>query len=415
MGGSTLRLFLCSLLVAGIAGCGGSSGGAPPGGGGGGNPTTVTYTFTGATPTVVAAKIGAGAYTQATLQSGKLTITIPSGTTNYSVAFLCPGYAYDSSSTANSEQVIQASALDGTSFSENCYEAPVDGSDTVQVDAAAIPEASFVQVGDELLPWSSNTIDFSGGLPTGTHDIPILVTNNDILPIAAKILRNQVVPGALNNGDTVDFSATDELVPQSVTYGIFPSGFTAVTLLASYETANGAIITLSYANALGYPAMPLAAYQSGDYYFFYAVTYGAPNPGESVGIEDFTSSGGPQSFTFPAAWSYAGPTAAALPAFSYDYSGFSGMADVSLGADLQWTLGTSVQNIIDVRTSQNYLGGSTSVATPDLSAVPGFLAPAPSGSTVDWVAFITQGNPFLTTTPNGTQEFVQNGGTYTAP
>lgn len=420
MSSSALRLLVCAVAMAGVAGCGGSSSGGNGGGGGGGggggnNPTTVTYTFNGAAPVVAATQIGTGAYTQASLTSSKLTLTIPAGTTNYSVAFLCPGYAYTSDSTANIEQVTQASTLDGTSFSESCYAPPTYGSYSAEVDASAIPGSNFVQIGDELLPWSNSPIDFIGSLPTGTQDVPVLAVNNDILPVAAKILRNQTVPGALNNGNTVLFAASDELVPETVTYGTFPSGFGTVALVAAYYTANGAAITLSYDNALGYPAMPTAAFQAGDYYIFDAVAYSATINGEVVGAEKFTSSGGAQSFSFPAAWSYSGPTAAALPTFSYDYSGFSGMADVSVNADLEWGLGTAVRDFIDVRTSQNYLGASTSVATPDLSGVPGFLAPAASGATVGWAAFIEQGNPSATTPPSGATFFVQNAGTYTEP
>jgi hypothetical protein len=422
MSSSILKLSLCAAVMACVAGCGGSSSGSNNGGGGGGgggggnsNPTTVTYTFTGAAPAVVATQIGAGKYTQATLQSGKLTMTIPSGTTNYSVAFLCPTFSDENDLSSNTEQVIQAGTLDGTSFSEGCTATPTYGNATVQVDASAIPGAYFLQIGEVDLPWSTSVIDFSVGLPAGTPDVPVLVNNDDLLPVAAKILRSQPVPGALNGGNTIVFAASDELVPESVSYGTFPSGFTAVSLVASYETANGAEITLSYDNPVGYPAMPASAYQAGDYYILDIAAFGPANTGEFIQVKEFTSSAGPQSFTFPAAWSYAGPTAAALPTFNYDYTGFSGKADVLLNANLEWGRGTAVDNFLGVATSQNYLGGSTSIETPDLSGVPGFLAPPASGTTVNWAAFITQGNPFRTATPSGTEVFVQNNGSYTEP
>jgi hypothetical protein len=82
MPASILRLSICFVLLACLAGCGGSSGS--------GKPTTVTYTFTGPAPTAVATQIGSGAYTQATLASGQLTLSVPSGETNFSIAYLCP-------------------------------------------------------------------------------------------------------------------------------------------------------------------------------------------------------------------------------------------------------------------------------------------------------------------------------------
>ena len=67
---------------------------------------TVTYTFTGASPTAVATQIGTGSYTQASLQANKLTLSIPSGTSNYSVAFLCPSIPFGTPDYQ--EYVVQA-------------------------------------------------------------------------------------------------------------------------------------------------------------------------------------------------------------------------------------------------------------------------------------------------------------------
>ncbi len=97
-------------------------------------------------PMAVATQIGSGAYTQATLTSAKLTISVPSGETNFSVAYLCP------SPTAgpfiNQEYINQASTLDGTSFSEICNPRAVQGGvATVQVDATAIPGAEGIFIG----------------------------------------------------------------------------------------------------------------------------------------------------------------------------------------------------------------------------------------------------------------------------
>jgi hypothetical protein len=160
--------------------------------------------------------------------------------------------------------------------------------------------------------------------------------------------------------------------------------------------------------------MPADAFQTGDYYNFDATSFSTTNSGEAVGVEEYTSSGAPPSFTFPAPWAQSGPTAAALPSFNYDYSGFSGMADVLFNADLEWKQGTAF-DLITISASQNYAGGSPSIATPDLSGVAGFLSPAASGITVNWESVITQGNSFRSSPPNGTDLFVENSGTYTAP
>src|SRR5580698_9742594 len=98
-----------------VSGCGGSSSGTGGGGGGGngggGNtPTTVTVSFAG-TPSALATQVGSGAFTGATLTSGTLTLSIPSGTTNFAVAYICPDGGYIQ------QVVYEASTLDGTSYS----------------------------------------------------------------------------------------------------------------------------------------------------------------------------------------------------------------------------------------------------------------------------------------------------------
>jgi hypothetical protein len=113
MSTSIPRLSFCFFLLAGLAGCGETSGS-------GGSTTIVTYTFNGNNipPVTVATQIGTGTYTPATLTSGTLTISIPDGETNYSVAFLCPSPTVGP--FINEEYINQASTLDGTAFSETC-------------------------------------------------------------------------------------------------------------------------------------------------------------------------------------------------------------------------------------------------------------------------------------------------------
>jgi hypothetical protein len=379
----------------------------------------VTYTFTGAMPTAVATKIGTGAYTQATLASGKLSISVPSGTSNFAVAYVCPALPWFVPPFTN-EYVYQASTLDGTSFGGSCTNtaSPQYGTATVQVNTSAIPAAHMVTVQDlDVMGASGGTIDFSGPMTVGTYDVFIFAQDIDDNLLALKILRSQTIPGALNGGNLVTFQTSDETTQQAVTYSNLPSGFSpGLTVL--YETAGGASTTLDVlGSTTQYPAMPVSAYQSGDYYLFAADANSGNSGNEVVGVEKYTSSGGAQNFTFPAPWAYSGPTATALPTFNFGYSGFSGMSSVSSVATIQWNQGTGspTSSGIKVVATANYQNGATTVTIPDLSGLAGFLAPAPSGSWIQWYAEIEQGDPGVSTPPSGTSQYVENNGLYQVP
>jgi hypothetical protein len=413
MSSSILKLSLCAAVLAGVAGCGGGSSSGPPGCCVA-NPTTVTYTFTGGAPTALATQIGTGAYTQASLNSGRLTLSIPSGTTDYAVAYSCPGNGIIAS---NGEFVLEASILDGTSFSRSCGPALTSGTATVQINAAAIPGAAIVIIGDSFFPsaqrWTGATLNLSPQLQTGTHDVPIYVEDTSATVIAVRILRSQTVPGTLNGGNTVTFAASDETVLEPITENNIPTGFSPGGTLVVYETSDESSTLLGIGRQNQYSAMPAAAYESGDYYLFRASANSTTTPTEEVGVETITSTAGAQSFTFPAPWSYAGPTAATLPTFDFAYTGFSGMANVSKISFLEWNQTSILPVTLTVETSANYQNGSTSVTIPDLSGLTGFLAPPASGTTVLWRATVNQGNP--TAPPSGPKPFVENVGTYTEP
>jgi hypothetical protein len=433
-------VWLYLFVTAALAGCGGSSSNNSGGGGGtgGGSPTLVTYTFTGATPTVVATQIGAGAYTQASLQSNKLTLSVPSGTTNYSVAVLCPPITVDAP-PVNQEYVLQRSTLDGTSFTENCYVStpPQTGLATLQVNAAAIPGASEVILwGSGGYPFvsatggppSSSPLNFSGQMVAGTYDVLVVVYDSTgLYPLAVRILRSQTIPGALNGGNPVVFAASDETVKQTITYNNVPAGSSPYDApFVDFYTSGGQGITLeggpSTTPATQYPALPAAAPQSGDYYTFDTWTSSGAGGG-TLGAVVYASSGGPQTITFPSTpWTYSGPTAAALPTFNFNYTGFSGMLSVMQIASIQWPLGVSQTdskgtstNSTTVSATENYQNGDTTLSIPNLSGLTGFLAPAPSGTSVSWYAIVQQGWPSSTTPPNGTVKSVENIGEYTEP
>jgi hypothetical protein len=419
---SLSRFSISVVVIVSLAGCGGSSNSSSTGGGGtggtDGGSTSVTFTITGGTPIAVATQVGSGSFTAARLSGGSLTLSLPSGTSNFAVAYACsalPWYMPPVTPTID-EYVYQASTQDGTSLRGSCANLnSSQGRVTVQVSTSAIPGANMVTVqGLAMMEASGGTIDFSGTMTAGTYDVFIFVQDIDNNLLALKVLRSQTIPGALNGGNPVIFQTSDETTLQAITYSNPPSGFSPSQYIL-YETSGGASTTLDVlGSTTQYPAMPVSAFQNGDYYLFDAA---ASSGNEAVGVEKFTSSVGPQGFTFPAPWTYPGPTAAALPTINFDYPGFSGMSSVSSVAAIQWNRGngTPLNNGISVFTTANYRNGATAVTIPDLSGVRGFLAPAASGSTIEWFATVQQGDPAASTPPSGTVQYVVNNGTYTVP
>jgi hypothetical protein len=436
MSRALLRVSLLAGALIWVAGCGGSSG---AGSGGGNNSTTVTFTITGGTPAAVATKIGSGSFAAATLTAGKLTLSLPSGTTNFAVAFACPAVSLRPTSQAQEaiENVFQASTLDGTSFSQSCPTAPGTGTTgtlTGSVDASAIPVASFLDInagngtGQSSTTLGSSSGSFSLAAPAGTDrvevaaysSVQVSVSNGffeTISLVAAKSFSSQTVPGALNGGNTVVFSAADETTLEPLTYSSVPSGYGAPSTLVGYEMGGqGAFLIASFATS-GYPVLPAGATQSGDSYVFTASAQNTSNAIERVVVTTTSASAVPESFAFPTAWSYAGPTPAALPSFDLSYTGFSGKTDVHNGVGMTWVTGSTTENLVAVTATENYLNGSTTLAVPDLSNLTGFIAPPASGTDVVWTAEISQGSSSSgqSSGSNGTVTTVLNTGHYKVP
>lgn len=426
MSATFLRLTLCAVVMAGLAGCGGSSSSSSGGGGNndGGGPTTVTYDFTsGVNPAVVATQIGTGTYTQAALSSGKLTLSIPSGETKFSVAYLCPPRT-GQSPEPNYEYINQNSTLDGTLYTGTCYEPstsqPQQGMYTAQVNAAAITGGAWVVIDGVGQQWSSSTISFAQSLSVGTQDVAVMVEDAQFNMLAIKILPKQTIPGALNGGNPIVFSVADKLTEQPITYSNIQAGFTRSTF-ADYVTAGGYRLFLGLHNTTGlynatqYPAIPAASVQSGDYYEFTASAAGVVSPGvtESVGLVlDTTTGGGPETFNLPAPMSYSGPAPADLPSFDLSYQGFAGQQRVSEFANLYWNPNSNY--VISLEASENFLAGSSTLTFPDLSAVPGFLT-VPSGAVVSWSAGYGQLVSTSSAAPNLDLVSVGASGSFTAP
>jgi len=421
MSSPLFKLLLPAMAGLTIAGCGGSGGGtttctgADCGGGTGPPPTTVTVTFGGGVPTVAAAKIGTGAFISQTVSGNKLTLSIPNGTTNYAVAAVCPALG-----TAQWEFVWEASTADGTSLDFYCeYTNASQGTLTGSLDASALPGVQ----GFILYSQNGGSVDTAGvgpdygqaASPTATISLPAVGGNDRILVlaessqgiVAAKNFTGQTVSGALNGGNTVTFTTADETTPETITYSNVPAGFAAPSTYAALELAGSGLgdgegsVDLASQATTSYSALPASAIESGDEYFFQAATY--PQAGISTTIAaGATNSGGPVTLTFPAPWTnFATPSPAALPSATFNYTGFSGSSNVTEELGLAWNPNNTATNVIDVYATSNYQAGSTTLAIPDLSSVPGLLAAPVSTANVQWVASIMEQSFPETSVGNG--------------
>jgi hypothetical protein len=420
-----------------IAGCGGSSGGGSgSGGSGGGNPTTVTFTFTGATPSAVATKIGTGSFTTAAVSSGKLTLSLPSGTSNFGVAYVCAPVSSSTTSPLAEEWVVEASTLDGTSFAGcpgGALATVTTGTLTGSVDASAISGANFLNIYAEnaqnptgfpdFEPLLSSTGNFSFAAPEGTDRVMVAAyssgTSGNLEPlnlVAAKNFSSQTVPGSLNGVNTVVLGSADQTTTEPLTYQNVPLGYAAPTTLVDYQIGNIGI-SIAGAATTEYPALPVGAMESGDSYFFWAHAASISNPSQETQVTTTLASAGPVSIAFPPAWPYAGPAPAAQPSFDLSYSGYTGMTGVFDAVEMNWSPTPSTVNVVLLTATWNYLNGSTTVSIPDLSSLTGFLPPPASGTQVGWSAQISQGRfPSLQQpSSNATITTLSNTGTYTVP
>jgi hypothetical protein len=171
------RLSLFALTLVLIAGCGGSSGDGASNGGGA-TPTAVSFSFSGGTPTAVAAKIGSGSFTVQTLAGGKLSLSIPSGTSNFAVAYACT-----SAASPPFQEVFEASVADGSSFTLPCLLSLSSGANGTligSVDASAIPSANLLKVAVD-----NGSLEFNAGIPTSTNFSLSAPSGNDRVEVLA--------------------------------------------------------------------------------------------------------------------------------------------------------------------------------------------------------------------------------------
>jgi hypothetical protein len=442
MRSSFLTFLAPALACLAISGCGGSGGthgdcGCPA------NFTIVTVKFAG-TPTEVATQIGSGSFTAATLSSGSVTLNVPAGTTNFAVAYVCQGTSTlgDIQTNYTYQYVFEASTLDSTSLSETCAFAGLTGTGssgtlTGSVDASAIPGANYVGVeadngssGEEDI-LSGDSQQFSESMPAGTDRAAVegyvytsgQIGSDAVFTLAAVRNFNGVaVPGALNSGTTVTLGAADQVTTQPISYSNVPGGFSTPATIANYDWNGGGGILLSNGATNQYPVVPASAAESGDSYSFVSSTQlvTSSNVGEGVFVDTNTTTGGALNVSFPAPWSYSGPTPAAQPTFDMTNSSITGTTGVTASGELAWfvpSVGSSSQVVWSVNATGNYLNGSTSLAFPDLGSLTGFVSGPASGDTANWFAIISKSSAASgqSVFPNGTITSVENDGTFTVP
>jgi hypothetical protein len=100
------------------------------------------------------------------------------------------------------------------------------------------------------------------------------------------------------------------------------------------------------------------------------------------------------SISLPQPWTYSGPAPAKFPTFTFDYSGFSpGFTPVAQYAELLWPCCAFhvPHTAITVLATARFQNGATTITIPDLTGLPGFIAPPPSGTPVFWGADVFGG------------------------
>ena len=404
-------------ITAGICGCGGgSTSSVPPPTG-----TPVAVTFAGVAPLAVAVQTGTGKWATASASGGTLSFTVPKGTTTYAIAYVCPGYP-GMGATVNSEYVIEASTQDSTTYSTTCLAFPATGSATGIADASVIAGATDIRIYGQGYGGAvgSKSGLFTATLPNGMNDVAVVAVDGSPNVLGAKIVRSQTVPGAVNGGILIALSGSDATTTQAISVTNLPPSFVSPPAVAvDYYTANGTWFPVNNTPATQYAVVPSSEAQTGDFYLFETNSADTAT-NQAIATTQTTTSNGPMTLPLPAPWSYAGPTAAAFPSFTFNYSGYSGVAAVGNSAEIEWFPSSTVLDTATVTATAAYLNGATAVPVPDLTSLTGFFATAAHGATVYWVAEVWGGTAqwysWYTPIPSsGSLSYVQNRGTYVEP
>jgi hypothetical protein len=178
---------------------------------------TVTITLKVPLPEVLATRVGKGSFAEITPRAGSLTIRLPAGTTDYSVAWVCPPAQIPYGPLTTYQFLVDASSQDLTSVAASCWSvsatAPVTGALKYEIDAREL-----AGVTDLDLIISTGEGDYGFGisqlLATGTVQVPKGKYPVDVAAYTSKnsassstqfldAVRSftaQTVPGSLNDG-----------------------------------------------------------------------------------------------------------------------------------------------------------------------------------------------------------------------
>jgi hypothetical protein len=406
------KLIICALATAStvaMSGCGGTSTTRVP------LPSTnVAIKFRAIAPTVLAEKIGNGAWAAASAQGSQLNLTLPAGVSNYAIAYVC--LQSNQLLSLNNETVIEATTQDAIPILFGCVPisgtGPVNkGSVTGSVDATAISGVVQIQInaplGLAILSGSSGTFDFQA--EQGVRDIAFTALDISNNVVAVKIVPSQTIPGPVNNGNVVTFSAADATTSEPLSVTNVPSGSGFTGTFANYVTANNTSFTVGGLGLAGqYSVVPPADVQTGDRYDFSASFIG---PQFFVSDRLTATSATPISLALPTHIPTGSPSPAAFPNIPVASSGTqAGTTNYSVG--LQW-VSQNTFTLISVGATPNYLAGASSLSVPDLTGISGFIPAVSTGTLVNWSATVSGST--TQSSGNVSRWFEINSGTYTEP
>jgi len=428
--------FTCPLSVIAIilttafaSGCGSTMGGGTTGGEVTG--TTVTASFAGATmPSAVAYQVGtSGQFQELALSGSSVSFTLPTGTSAYGFAYICPTFV--AGNAYSNESIIQATTADTTALSLACPS--LSGNISATFDVSAIPGATQTLLCESY--WASQMFGTSGvqyllGVPTGKFDVALVAMGANNAALGVQIQRGVNVTSATSIAFP-PMTAADELgsAPASITN--VPSGATA-GFETTYQTSGGlsAILPVSYTTGLPqstYPTVPSSQSQSGDFYLIQAGAILAngqlPSGSPTALVSSNTASAVTAALPSPLS-SLTTPVAAAFPTFDANDSGFTVAGTVVFSSWTQFQTSSTVYNTYTYVT-QTWLGANTTFTVPDLSTLAGFAPAPPSGGLEFWSLYSTAGTPLqfnpvqqsgveFLSSPTSVQ-YVSTGGAFTVP
>ena len=421
-----LRMVSISMLVATVnvwgSGCGGVSTKPTPALPASG--TTVNVTLTNAAPGI-AVRIGAGNWAPVSVAANQqLNFTVPDGINSYAIAWACPVVGVSPDNTSQSAFVFEATIQDPTSYTESCAGGPgvVEAAVTGSVDASAIPNTTGVNIvgsgGVQGASLVGPVGTFNASLITGLNDIAAVAVDASNNVLAVKIVRSQNVPGVVNGGNPITFTASDatKAQPVSVTndpWGSLPSG----AVNASFITANGTSFAVKNANT-AYWAISSSEAQSGDYYSF-STTANNQATGQAITITQTSTGAGAVTLSLPAPLANSAPTPAPFPNFNMSYSALSTNNVSGYGASISWNASGQMNAFnwvgLGVVATSAFQNGGNTLAIPDFGSIPGFLGydgGPTSGTLIHWHNSIWGG---LMPPVSNSGWSVNNSGTYIEP